>query len=122
MWRQESRKLWFKEGNRNTQKFHTRTIKRRRANKIDRIKNEVGKWLTTGEDIGTEFCKYFQNVTSLRGSRDFHVVKEVIKPSISMEEYEGLLAIPSESEIKDAVFHLGPLKSPGPDGHLAKFY
>ena len=58
---------------------------------------------------------------SSRGWRDLHVVKEVIKPSISMEENEGLIGIPSESEIKD-VFQLGPLKSPGPDGQPAKFY
>lgn len=122
MQRQKSRELWLKERDRNTIKFHTHTIKRMRAKKIVRIKNEEGKWLKIGEDIGTEFCKYFKNVMSSRGSRELHVVKEVIKPSISMEENEGLIAIPSESEIKDVVFQLGPLISPGPDGHPAKFY
>lgn len=39
-----------------------------------------------------------------------------------MEENENLIAISNSNEIKEAVFQLGSLKSPGLDGYPTKFY
>ena len=42
LWKQKSRELWLKEGDRNTKIFHLSTIIRRRRNHIDAIKYEDG--------------------------------------------------------------------------------
>ena len=42
LWKQKSRELWLKEGDRNTKFFHLSTIIRRRQNHIDAIKSEDG--------------------------------------------------------------------------------
>ena len=42
LWKQKSRELWLKEGDRNTKFVHLSTIIRRRWNHIDAIKSEDG--------------------------------------------------------------------------------
>ncbi|XP_075659200.1 uncharacterized protein LOC142629097 [Castanea sativa] len=45
LWKQKSRELWLKEGDKNTKFFHLSTIIRRRRNSIDAIKSEEGQWV-----------------------------------------------------------------------------
>ena len=51
LWALKSRVGWVVEGYRNTKFFHTSTIVRRRANKIVRLRNSVGEWITDNELI-----------------------------------------------------------------------
>lgn len=51
------------------------------------------------------------------GPKDLGLVKNLICPTISLDENIKLVAIPSDKEIKDAVFNLVSLRSPGPDGY-----
>lgn len=122
LWRQNSRELWLKEGDRNTKFFHSITFNRRRRNRIVRIKNSVGIWLNNKVDIGFEICNRLKGIMSLVGSRDFSLIKELIRPVVSHDENTNLIAIPSEEEIKCVVFNLSSLKAPGPDWYPVKFY
>jgi hypothetical protein len=45
-----------------------------------------------------------------------------VEPKITDEMNEGLCKDFSEKEIADAMFQMGPLKAPRPDGFLARFY
>jgi hypothetical protein len=47
---------------------------------------------------------------------------ELIKPADSDQMNEALLADLSEDEIGDTLFQIGPLKAPGPDGLLTRFF
>ena len=44
-WKQKSRELWLKEGDRNSRFFHLSTVIRRRSNRINEIKMEDGTWI-----------------------------------------------------------------------------
>ncbi|XP_062014482.1 uncharacterized protein LOC133731021 [Rosa rugosa] len=56
------------------------------------------------------------------GPRDWDDVLNLVDPIISPEMNASLLAPVSVQEIHDAVFQLGPLKAPGPNGFSGIFY
>lgn len=57
-----------------------------------------------------------------KGPRNLSLIKELIKPVLTTEENNQFNLVPSEMEIKEIVFQLGPLKALGPDAYPAKFY
>jgi hypothetical protein len=61
-WRQKSRELWLKEGDRNSRIFHLSTVIRRWRNYINEIKVEDGSWLQNRKDIGEYFTKRFMDL------------------------------------------------------------
>ena len=51
-WKQKSRELWLREGDRNSKFFHLSTVIRKRNNRINEIKLDDGSWLHGREQIG----------------------------------------------------------------------
>ena len=71
-WRQSSRSIWLKEGDRNTQKIHLNTMKHRAKNLISSLSKGREK-ITNEIEISNEMLSYFysfltsdQNVDSTR--------------------------------------------------------
>ncbi len=61
-WKQKSRKLWLREGDRNSKFFHLSTVIIRRSNRINEIKLDDGSWLHGREQIGQYFTRQFKNL------------------------------------------------------------
>ena len=59
LWRQRSKCLWLKEGDRNTKFFHTMASNRRKNNLVVRIMDDNGEWKTKEENITKVFLDYF---------------------------------------------------------------
>ena len=51
MWRQRSKCLWLKEGNRNMRFFHVMASCRRRNNRVVRIMDKDNNWWEKENDI-----------------------------------------------------------------------
>lgn len=122
MWLQRSRITWLKEGDRNTKYFHQKARWRALKNHIKRLKKEDGTWSTDQTEMRGMAVKYFSELFL----RDEHVTPQEIvnlfEPVVSGEMNEGLCKPYSAEEISNALFQIGPIKAPGPDGYPARFF
>lgn len=121
LWRQKSRELWLKLGDKNSKFFHLSMVICRRNNNIDAIKKEDGTWIHDSNQIRKLFRNNF--VDLFKEDIDFpEHLEHLILPCITEEENEMLERIPSPEEIKDTLFQMQDLKAPGPDGFPVLFY
>ncbi|XP_013583433.1 PREDICTED: uncharacterized protein LOC106292388 [Brassica oleracea var. oleracea] len=120
-WRQKRRALWLKEGDRNTKYFHAKTKQRRARNRITKLKNSMGAWVETEEEIEQVAVEYFENIFATSNPSDFETSIRFITERVTNEINVMLTAPPSDAEIKDAVFAINPDKVPGPDGMTSLF-
>uniref|UniRef100_A0A8I6WH21 Reverse transcriptase domain-containing protein n=1 Tax=Hordeum vulgare subsp. vulgare TaxID=112509 RepID=A0A8I6WH21_HORVV len=67
-------------------------------------------------------ASYFQELFTKDPTLARDVMLDMITPKVIVAMNESLLASYSEKEISDALFQIGPLKAPGPDGFPARFY
>jgi hypothetical protein len=121
MWLQRSRVAWLREGDRNTKYFHRRASWRRKKNRISKLKRPDGSWtMDTGEmeEMATGF---FKNLYSREEDIDPTIIIDLLQPCVDNAVNDRLCAPFSEKEISDALFQIGPLKAPGPDGFPARF-
>ena len=119
-WRQKSRELWLKEGDRNTGFFHKMANSHRRRNAINKIKIN-DRWLTEDIAIRKGIVDEFKDQLS-----DPRVWRPAF-PRISLEELgaedaDSLEARFSEEEVYAAIAGLNGDKAPGPDGFPIAFW
>lgn len=121
-WGQRARLKWLNDGDKNTKFFHATTIQRRARNRIQRIKDNNGAWVEGKEEIFAEVIHHFQKVyqsdVQLNDDDYFQNIPVLVSESMNAQ----LRAPVTEAEIKSAVFSLGALKAPGPDGLNGLFY
>uniref|UniRef100_A0A803PTE2 Reverse transcriptase n=1 Tax=Cannabis sativa TaxID=3483 RepID=A0A803PTE2_CANSA len=122
MWRQKSREIWLKVGDKNSKFFHTSTVIRRRRNEINAVKNKLGGWETKAHKIGTVFNEFFRDLYSSEGTVLDEAFYDLLSPLVTMEENTMLKAIPSPDEVWNVVAAMHPLMALGPDGMPGFFY
>ena len=122
LWKQKSREVWLKEGDKNSKFFHLSTIIRRRRNSIDAIKNDSGEWITDRREIQKHFVEKFKTLFNEEEVDFPENLDNLITPCITEEENTELCRIPTQSEIKKELFQTQSLKAPGLDGFPVLFY
>lgn len=121
-WSQRSRLKWLEGGDRNTKFLHASTIHRRGRNRLHRIKNHRGEWVEGKEEIFEAILESFEEVYRADPPTDLFHIGNVLPNIVTSDMNEMLLAPITEEEIKGAIFSLGALKAPGPDGLNGLFY
>ncbi|RVW37936.1 Transposon TX1 uncharacterized 149 kDa protein [Vitis vinifera] len=119
-WRQKSREVWLREGDRNTGYFHKMANAHRRRNNVDRIKIN-GAWCIEENEIREGIGNAFKVMLSSSGDW---------RPSISGLQLETLdqldantLESPfTEEEVFNALLSCNGDKAPGPDGLSMAFW
>jgi hypothetical protein len=122
MWRQRSRIEWLKEGDRNTNFFHRKASGRKKKNRIAKLLNHDGSFLTDEEEITNRTHLFFEALYKKDPYVDPSSLLECIAPKVSDEINNHLTADFTNEEISDALFQIGPHKAPGPDGLPARFF
>ncbi|RVW19996.1 LINE-1 retrotransposable element ORF2 protein [Vitis vinifera] len=119
-WRQLSRELWLKEGDRNTGYFHRMANAHRRNNTLDRIKIN-GVWLSEEQEVKEGIVNVFQQLLSEESGWKADI--EGLHLSHLSSQEAGNLELPfSEDEIHSALLEMDGDKAPGPDGFTVAFW
>ncbi|KAK4384943.1 putative mitochondrial protein [Sesamum angolense] len=123
-WKQRSKDLWLKEGDRNSSFFHAKASRRHQTNSIRKLRNPDGSWTETAEGVQRCILEYFQGVFTSSRPRpdDIQSGTEFLPTVVNAEMVEDLLRPYTETEVTKALFGMSPLKSPGPDGMPPIFY
>ncbi|WMV44404.1 hypothetical protein MTR67_037789 [Solanum verrucosum] len=118
-WRQRSRALWLKQGDRNTSFFHRTANQHRRINSIDKLKVN-GVEIAEPEEIKKEIVEYYERL---------YTESEEWRPQLDMRNYPrvdeidgNFLEAPFEAEeILESIKACAGDKAPGPDGYTMVF-
>ncbi|KAF3645754.1 putative COP9 signalosome complex subunit 4-like [Capsicum annuum] len=119
-YRQRSRAVWLKQGDRNTDFFHRIANAHRSTNTIDKLKVR-GVILTKVEEVHEEIISYSKKLYSeLEDWRPHLDVRNC--PMIGEEENSLLMAPFGQQEILESIKACAGDKAPGPDGFSMAFF
>ncbi|XP_021810130.1 uncharacterized protein LOC110753525 [Prunus avium] len=65
-WKQKSRVSWLQGGDRNTKFCHITTLVRRRRNRIERLKDNNGDWISSKEGLKALAVEYFHGLSFIQ--------------------------------------------------------
>ncbi|CAB4269470.1 unnamed protein product [Prunus armeniaca] len=119
-WKLKSRVQWLNEGEKNTNFFHSKTLARRRANRMVGLEDSAGRWCTDDSEFKPLIISYFQEIFTTCSPSNIEYITDCVQPRVSMQQ--SLTRQISSEEIWLAVKSLNPTKSPGPDGFMGKFF
>ena len=119
-WRQLSRELWLRKGDRNTGFCHRMANARRRVNALDKIKIN-GVRLTEEQEVREGIANAYQQLLSESSGWKADIGGLLLK-QISLSEAEALEFPFSEAEIYAALMGMNGDKAPGPDGFTIAFW
>lgn len=124
-WRQKSREIWLKVGDRNTKYFHNSTKVYREINRIASIATSDGQLLEDPIEIRDSAVDFFSNLLNDREDSNLSAQYDFLStiPTLILDsQMAALNAKFTVDEIKATTFGLNPEKAPGPNGFLAFFF
>ncbi|XP_028775405.1 uncharacterized protein LOC114732274 [Neltuma alba] len=122
LWAQKARCEWHINGDKNTRFFHMRANGRRKRNFVGAIKDASGEWVYNVEKIKSLATEFFSTLFTEDMVQRTPVQCSFSHPRIETNDQEILETEVVNTEIKEALFSMGALKAPGPDGPNALFY
>ncbi|KAL5545701.1 hypothetical protein UlMin_005388 [Ulmus minor] len=123
-WKQKSKDLWLKCGDKNSKFFHQKASARKSKNTITGLIDQNGQWCEKEEGLAHIIESYFKSLftSSSPSATNFDQVLDTIETKIT-PQLNGQLEQTFEAEdVRTAVFQMAPTKSPGADGMSAIFY
>ncbi|RVW52584.1 Protein MICRORCHIDIA 7 [Vitis vinifera] len=119
-WRQVSRELWLREGDRNTGFFHRMANAHRRINVMSKIMIN-GVSFTKDQDMREGIANAYQQLLSENPGWKADI-GGLLMNQISPSEADGIEVPFSETEIFTALKGMNGDKAPGPDGFTLAFW
>jgi hypothetical protein len=113
---------WLREGDRNTNFFHRKVNWRQSKNRIKRIRGTNENWTDDPIEIEAVASMFFQELYTKDDSVSLEELLNLIHTLVLEETNKQLCKPFSDEEIGDALFQIGPIKAPGPDGLPGRFY
>ncbi|KAL4386017.1 hypothetical protein GQ457_09G012630 [Hibiscus cannabinus] len=120
LWFQRSRSQWILDGDRNTKYYHRVTKARHRRNTCFMIKLADEHWCSDKVLIRKGVVEFFKNLFLSSTVTDWNIRGWLA--AVSNAALLSLTRVITADEVRDAVFAMSPLKSPGVDGVHAMFF
>lgn len=120
--RQRSRAIWLPAGDKNTKFFHQRASQRCSKNHIASFLDNNGLWSTSEEATARVAENYFKDLFTSSNPRNMGPVLDVVDRVVTPKMNSTLLQPYTEEEVRQALFHMHPSKSPDPDGMFPFFF
>ncbi|PNX85343.1 hypothetical protein L195_g041411 [Trifolium pratense] len=121
-WKQRSRELWLKHGDKNTKYFHMKANIRRNKNKIEKITDYHGHTHTDDGGIEKVLVDHFKTLFTKQDVQAIPDTIRVVKDKINTDMYQELNRHYTKEEVFQAIKDMKALAAPGPDGLPAIFY
>ncbi|OMO70912.1 reverse transcriptase [Corchorus capsularis] len=124
LWRQRSKALWLKEGDRNTRYFHSVASIRKQRRTITGIRDGQGTWFTEPAAVEKVITAYYEDIFSST-KPTVESINKVLEPMDQRlnEDMRSILDVDfTPAEIKAAAFQMEGEKAPGPDGMTPRFF
>ncbi|XP_074267199.1 uncharacterized protein LOC141590510 [Silene latifolia] len=129
-WKQRAKINWIKEGDACTRFFFNSVKNRYNRNFIVGVKRSDSTWAFDNTEVVDLFNVYFHEIYRVHTqqesfqqySRKYMKLFSNLKFKLDDDQRDSFSKLFSRKEVRTAVFQLGPLKSPGPDGIPALFY
>ncbi|KAA3474835.1 GTP cyclohydrolase 1-like [Gossypium australe] len=121
LWRQNARCDWLQFGDRNTKFFHSRTMQRRKFNRILALRIRNDEWCSEQSILNEEAVNYFEKLYG-ENPNPMPDIPSNIFPSLKEQDIDFLKKPMVNEEIKKTLFDMDPLKAPGSDGYHALFF
>lgn len=123
-WKQRSRVMWLRAGDKNTKYFHSITKMKRNRMHLSSIQDSNGVIHRGQKQIALVAQEYFQ--TLFRNTEDnsqlYADIFGTFQRRVTDEMNADLTKDVTIEEIQAALFDIGAHKAPGPDGFSAIFY
>ena len=121
-WRQRAHVKCLQDGDKNTAFFHACASERKKKNTIRRLRRDDGVWVEGAEQLKEHVVSYFCNMFTSVAGPDNNQILRTVSPRVNAQMNERLTAVYTKEEVKEALFNIGDIKAPGPDGMSAVFY
>lgn len=124
-WKQRSRVMMLRAGDRNTAYFHSVSKARRNRLHLTAIQDSSGIIHHGQKAIGRVAQDYFQELFSNNSDADPRQLEQVFQgfqTRVTEEMNLDLIRSVTSEEIESAMFDIGSDRAPGPDGFSAAFY
>ena len=121
-WKQRSRKIWLRVGDKNTRYFHQSASQRRKTNSLMGLLNSQGQWCTDATELKAIASNYFQELFTSSEPHRIEESMEAVEGVVSPEMNRQLLKPYTAVEVKHATFQMHSSKAPGPDGMSCLFF
>lgn len=121
-WQQKARVKWLKDGDANTQYFHSLVKCKRTQLRIQQIRNSEGLLLTDQDEIMASTVEFYTTLFAREATSNHSAILSHIPSILTAQDNLMLTGLLTESEVKTAVWSLDPHSAAGPDGFHGHFY